>query len=112
MCKFDRDFWRNTWVRHTDITVGTTPTQILKNDPLRVAFFVSNLTANALCISPDPAVTATNGSRISPVGPPTEFTLWQHGAFVSIELWAVFATAGAVVEIIEILQIPSAEKLQ
>lgn len=50
-----------TDLRESFITVGTTPTLLLANDPNRVGFIISNLSTNTCYIGMGNAVTSTTG---------------------------------------------------
>lgn len=106
MCKYDRDFWKNSYPKSTHVTVGTTRSKILQSNPERIAFIISNTGANALFISPAGNVTINDGIEILANGANQRFSLWEVGGFVSCEMWGIYETAGATIEIIEILEIP------
>jgi hypothetical protein len=51
-------------LRESVYTVGTTPVQVLPNDPNRVGFIISNLSTNTVYIALANAVTTTTGLAV------------------------------------------------
>jgi hypothetical protein len=81
------------------VTVATTPTRILRNDPDRLAIYMTNNNAMDVFWSTLPDVDAIGGFAIGD-GIVTVFQVQNDGALCGRELWAVAPAGPADIQIL------------
>lgn len=74
-------------------TVATTVTQILKNNPDRLAYTIINLTAYSIYIAFDREVSTTRGILIPASGGSLSMSADEDGELVGYEVFAISATS-------------------
>ena len=85
------------------ITVGTSVTKILDNNPNRLSYVVINLSANDLYIGFDRAPGATNGIYLAPNGGSATLTWDRDFELVCWQCNAIAGGAGSAIFIQEVL---------
>lgn len=82
--------------------VGTTPVQLLQNNPNRVGFIIVNLSTNTAYISTQPSVTTTSGAAVG--GAQSQSSTWRDDFnTVGYARYAVSASAGCQFYVAEIV---------
>lgn len=90
-------------VKVKTVTVGTTPTRVIDNNPNRVGYLVINLSSGSLFASFDTAVSTTNGILLGQLG--GQFSMnWQYDFdVVGYELYGVVASGSNTVYVAEVV---------
>lgn len=83
---------------------GLAAAQLLANNPNRLAFTLINLSANAMYINLDNAVTATNGIYVGPNGGSISMVWNEDFDMVGWEWWVIAAGAASSLLVVEILE--------
>lgn len=78
-------------------TVATTVTQILKNNPDRLAYTIVNLTAYDVHVAFDREVSTTRGILISASGGSLSLRAEEDGELVGYELWGISTTGASTI---------------
>lgn len=89
-------------------TVGTTPVQIVQNNPNRISYTVVNASTNAIFTDENPSVSVNNGAIVG--GGSSQAFDWRvDGQTAGYGLYAVSASAGCQVYVREVVIIDSEE---
>jgi len=86
-------------------TVGTTPTEILRNNPDRVFWLIVNLSANNGYIGWDREVSSTKGIFVAANGGYTSAALEEDGELVIYPVFAINLNAAGTYMIVEVERI-------
>ena len=89
-----------------DQQAGTTATQLVTADPLRVALVVVNISSNVIYLLPRRGVSATRGVRLSPAGGSITLTIHQDFALVPSEWFVLASGANSAYVITQVLIAP------
>jgi len=92
----------NTKINPITDTVETSATQILKNNPDRLAAIIINLGINPIYVSPYADVSRFKGIRIGPNGGSLILNAKEDLELVGYEWWAVAETSSCKVFIMEV----------
>ena len=87
------------------VTVGTTLTELVRNNPRRVLWLVQNRGAGDLSTALDRAVTTANGFLLSASGGLQSMDAEEDGEAVTYPLFAIGAAAGNVVRVLEVFRV-------
>lgn len=74
-----------------DVTILTTPTRVLKNDPDRLQVILTNNDLGAIYWSTKPLTVAISGFAVG-VGIATLLSVQNDGAWCSSDIWAIAPT--------------------
>jgi len=85
-------------------TVGTTATEILRNNPDRIFWMVINTSVNKGYIGWDKDVSASRGIPISPSGGYVSASIEEDGELVIHPVWAINENAQGTYYIVEIVR--------
>lgn len=100
----DREFGVRTRLIINPVTgsVGTTATEILRNNPDRLSWVIINLSANFGFIDFTPQVAATRGIRLSANGGSAAATWRDDGELVGHPVFALLDTAAGDFYVVEV----------
>jgi hypothetical protein len=82
-----------------DVTVGTSVTRIVHQDPAAIAHDITNNGAAAIVFSSKPQVTATTGVQLSP-GQTVSLNILSDYDLVGCDLFAISASSGNSIHVI------------
>ncbi|KKN01404.1 hypothetical protein LCGC14_1127990, partial [marine sediment metagenome] len=85
------------------LTVGTSPTRILRNNPSRVAWIITNYSASIIYVGFSSGILADAGLYLSPGGGSIKFAAMEDGMVVVNEVWGIAGAAGLTVATTEII---------
>lgn len=89
-------------LRESTYTVGQTPVLILPNDPNRVGFIISNLSANTIYVAMANSVTTTSGVAVG--GGNGLTSVWRDDFYtVGYQRYAISATGSNAIYVAEIV---------
>jgi hypothetical protein len=87
-----------------DVTaVGTSVTQILGNNPNRLAWMLVNLSPNDLYIAFERDVSVDKGIYLSPTGGTVKFLWNEDFELTGYEVWAVSTGADSAIYLVEVV---------
>ncbi len=87
------------------ITVGTSLTVILPNNPNRTHWIVQNESVNLIRASSDPTITATSGWYLAASGGVISQDYEEDGEGVGYPLYGISSVAGSVVRVREVIRL-------
>ena len=85
--------------------VGASATQLLSNNPNRLALTIVNTSAAALYLHPNNQVTSSLGIVLTAAGGALALNWEDDFDLVGSEWWAIAPVAGATVEVLEVVAI-------
>ena len=92
-----------TFERETATTAGVAATQLMRQNPNRIAFILYNLSANILFINPLTAPSSTRGIRLGPNGGFVSM-FYREDFTLTAREWQIIAdVAGSAFYLLEIL---------
>ncbi len=98
-------FGGGTFIREALITVGTSLTVILPNNPNRTHWIVQNESVNLIRVSSDPTITATSGWYLAANGGVVTQDFDDDGEGVGYPLYGISSVAGSVVRVREVIRL-------
>ncbi len=99
-----RRFYGPTTIRESNPSVGTSSTQLLKNDPRRVFWLIINLSINQGNIGFSNAVSASNGILVAALGGAASMAVDEDGEVVSYPVFGLNANAAGSWYVLEVLR--------
>jgi hypothetical protein len=87
------------------LTVGTTPSRIVTNNPRRVYYLLSNIGSADVFLKFDSSVTTSAGLKLTSNTGVAEVNAADHGEEVISELWAISSAAGVTVMLLEVYRV-------
>ncbi|MEM2293660.1 MAG: hypothetical protein QXX41_10335 [Nitrososphaerota archaeon] len=85
------------------VSVNTTPTRLLDQNPRRFSYVISCISDNGVYIGFSPAVSMTNGLYISGNGGGVSVTVDEDDELTTYEVWAISEAGGSLVYIVEVV---------
>lgn len=100
-----RRFGGPTFIRQKNVTVGTTPTQLYKNDPRRVMATLMNRSVNNGALGFGNELTFATGFLVGANGGEAELGVEDDGEGVTWEIFAINDGAAGVWVVYEVLRV-------
>lgn len=101
----ERVFGGRTKVVETRVTVGTTVTPLMANNPRRIFWLAVNNGPNAGALGFDPSITTVNGVVMGPNGGFSSMSVFEDGEGVSWGVNGIQSVAAAVWYVMEVMQV-------
>ena len=94
-----------TTARDEVVTVATTPTRLLQNNPRRLFWLVVNRSVSAGAITFNPSAFSGRGLLLAPFGSSASMSVEEDGEQVSNELWATNETGAGFWWVFEVMRV-------
>ena len=89
----------------TTATVGTSPSRLVRNNPRRVYYLLSNIGSADVYLGFDSSVTTSAGLKLVSSTGVAEVNASDHGEEVISELWAVSGSASVTMMLLEVFRV-------
>ncbi len=96
-------FGMETHPEEATIVVGTSPVLLLKNNPARVGWIVTNHSASVIFVGFKPSMIVNTSLYLSPNGGSIQFSADRDGMAVVSEVYGISASSALIVSTIEIV---------
>lgn len=93
-----------TYTQERAVSIGTTRSVILENNPNRLAWDIINTSLIEVRISTNPSLTSTTGFLLAPSGGEMGMTFLEDGEGVGYEVYSIATAAGATAWVREVIR--------
>lgn len=98
-------FGGTTTYRESLVIVGTSGTEIVKNDPNRIFLYISNTASNNGTVRFSPEITSGIGVPLTPTGGYASWSIREDGDATIQAVYGVAAVAGSVWYVYEVVRV-------
>jgi len=105
LAKILRDRWGvRTMASHKTVSLGTSPAEVVPNNPDRLALLIINLSTNSVYLALDASVSSSKGMLLCSSGGSGSFSLEEDFQLVGWAIWGVATGAASPLYVIEVLE--------
>ena len=100
----DKRFGVRTQAAQKTVSLGTTATEIVPNNPDRLGVTIVNLSTNSVYLALDSSVSSSKGILLAPSGGSASFNVEEDYQMVGWAIWGVASGASSAIFVIEVTE--------
>jgi len=105
LAKVLKDRWGvRTQAAQKTVSLGTSPAELVPNNPDRLALLIINLSTNSVYVALDASVSSSKGMLLAPSGGSGSFSIDEDFQLVGWAIWGIATGAGSPLYVIEVTE--------